>query len=244
VAIAQNPSMETCTHDRGPGTTVCLHCRYEARVAARARRQRLMLRVGATAIIVVTLTAAGVAGASAIRGRGGRSSGANAHAAVRTVDATTSNARESSRGPVVPLPSSKSPSQPSRSAERSADRAPLAPVIPMGQSTIAAGVVAARTDSSVLVSFDAPMLRTRMPVKFESFVRSTLPAIYGPAVDSALVKLADGGIARQGDLLTELPTRGVRIPVRDGWTIALFPETRPGQDGPLVIRYRVVVIKG
>jgi hypothetical protein len=240
VAIAQNPSMEACTHDRGPGTTVCLHCRYEARVAARARRQRVLLRVGATAIIVVTLTAGGVAGASAIRARGGRSHDADAHSATRTTDANSSGRRESSGAQTVASAPTKNPPP----ANHSADRAPLAPVIPMGQSTLAAGVVAARTDSSVLVSFDAPMLRTRMPVKFESFVRSTLPAIYGPEVDSALGKLADGGIARQGDLLTELPTRGVRIPVRDGWTIALFPETRPGQDGPLVIRYRVSVIKG
>ena len=241
MAIAQNPSMETCTHDRGPGTTVCLHCRYEARVAARAQRQRLLLRVGATVIIVATLTAGGVAGASAIRGR---SHDADPHAPPKKAGASAANTRQSSGiRPVASVPS-KNPSQDTRSPEQLAEKPPLAPVIPMGQSTLAAGVVAARTDSSVLVSFDAPMLRTRMPVKFESFVRSTLPAIYGPAVDSALGKLGDGGIARQGDLLTELPTRGVRIPMRDGWTIALFPETRPGQDGPLVIRYRVSVIKG
>lgn len=138
---------------------------------------------------------------------------------------------------------SASPSKVPAVAQPSTDQPPLAPVIPIGQSTLAAGVVAARTDSAVVVSFDAPMLRTRMPVKFESFVRSTLPAIYGPGVDTALARLADGGIARQGDLLTELPARGVHIPVRDGWMIALFPETRPGQDGPLVIRYRVSLTK-
>jgi hypothetical protein len=244
VAIAQNPSVETCTHDRGPGTTVCLHCRYEARVAARAQRQRVLLRVGATVTIVATLIAGGVAGASAIRGRGGRVHDSDPRATSRGADASASNTRQSpGTGAVASVPS-KNPSRDTRSAEQLVERPPLAPVIPMGQSTLAAGVVAARTDSSVLVSFDAPMLRTRMPVKFESFVRSTLPAIYGPAADSVLGKLADGGIARQGDLLTELPTRGVRIPMRDGWTIAVFPETRPGQDGPLVIRYRVSVIKG
>ena len=243
MSIAQNPWMETCTHDRGPGTTVCLHCRYEARVAARARRQRLLLRVGASAIIVVTLTAGGVAAASAIRARGARSHDADSHAPVRTADATTSSMRQSSAASAGASASRKSQSQ-IGAAGHVVDQAPLAPVIPMGQSMLAAGVVAARTDSSVLVSFDAPMLRTRMPVKFEAFVRSTLPAIYGVGADSALSRLADGGIARQGDLLTELPTRGVRIPVRGGWTIALFPETRPGQDGPLVIRYRVSVIKG
>jgi hypothetical protein len=48
-----------------------------------------------------------------------------------------------------------------------------------------------------------------------------------------------GAIAEQGDLLTELPSRGVRIPLNGAWMVRLFPETRPGQDGPLVIRYRV-----
>ena len=214
MAIAQNPSMETCTHDRGPGTTVCLHCRYEARVAVRARRQRVMLRVGATGLIVATLTAGGVVGASAIRERSGRSHDTGKHATPRAADAIASTAHD----PLAAAASAprKNAAQVSHAAEHSGDQAPLAPVIPMGQSTLAAGVVAARTDSSVLVSFDAPMLRTRMSVKFESFVRSTLPAIYGPEVGAALGKLADGGIARQGDLLTELPTRGVRIPVRDG----------------------------
>ncbi|MFI5228104.1 MAG: hypothetical protein ACHQWU_03480 [Gemmatimonadales bacterium] len=131
------------------------------------------------------------------------------------------------------------PSRPLPTGQPPVGSPPLSPVIPLGQSTLAAGVVAARTDSSVVVSFDAPMLRTRMPVKFEAFVRRTLPEIYGPSADTALAKLADGGIARQGDLLTELPARGARIPLHDGWTIAVYPETRPGQDGPLVVRYRV-----
>jgi hypothetical protein len=26
------------------------------------------------------------------------------------------------------------------------------------------------------------------------------------------------------------------------WSIQLYPETRPGQDGPLVVRYRVSVV--
>ena len=73
-------------------------------------------------------------------------------------------------------------------------------------------------------------------------MRSTLTAVYGPSIDSVLSKIPDGGIARQGDLVSELPTRGVRIPVNADWTIALFPETRPGHDGPLVVRYRVSVV--
>jgi hypothetical protein len=88
------------------------------------------------------------------------------------------------------------------------------------------------------------MIRTRNPWKFERLVRSTLPALYGPLADSALARIPEGGLVRQGDLINELPTRGMRIPVAPGWTFTLFPITRPGQDGPLVTQYRVSVIRG
>lgn len=103
-------------------------------------------------------------------------------------------------------------------------------------------MTAIRGDSEVVLSFDLMMVRTRRPEKFEQFVRSTLPAIYGRGIQDALSKIPDGGLASQGALLTELPARGMRIPVTSEWMIRLFPETRPGQDGPLVIRYRVSVV--
>ena len=77
---------------------------------------------------------------------------------------------------------------------------------------------------------------------FEQFVRATLPLIYGRSATDALSKIPDGGLAAQGDLFAELPQKGMRIPVGDAWTIRLFPETRPGNDGPLVVRYRVSVV--
>jgi hypothetical protein len=80
-----------------------------------------------------------------------------------------------------------------------------------------------------------------MPDKFERFVRTTLPAVYGPGIDSVLSKIAVGGLASQGNLVTELPSAGVRIPVNDAWELRLFPETRKGQDGPLVVRYRTLM---
>jgi hypothetical protein len=61
-------------------------------------------------------------------------------------------------------------------------------------------------------------------------------------VRDVLTKIPDGGLSSQGDLLGELPTRGMRIPVGSEWMIRLFPETRAGQDGPLVVRYRVSVV--
>ena len=110
--------------------------------------------------------------------------------------------------------------------------------------TLPDSLMATRADSVITVSFDRTMIRTRNPWKFERLVRTTLPALYGPAADSALSKIPEGGLARQGDLINELPTRGLRIPVAPGWTFTLFPITRPGHDGPLVTQYRVSVVRG
>ena len=104
------------------------------------------------------------------------------------------------------------------------------------------GIVAMRNDSVVTLSFDKPLTRTRSPEKFEQLLRTTLPKVYGPAIDTVLSKLPSGDLSNQGNLVSELPTRGIRVPVRDTWTLAVYPETRPGQDGPLVVRYRVMVV--
>jgi hypothetical protein len=92
-------------------------------------------------------------------------------------------------------------------------KAPVAPIVPAGESSLIDGVTVSRADSIVTVSFDTPMIRTRIPEKFERFVRSTLPLIYGAGVDSALATIPMGEIAGQGNLFTELPARGLRIPL-------------------------------
>jgi hypothetical protein len=118
----------------------------------------------------------------------------------------------------------------------------MAPTIAMGQTSLPDGVMATRTDSGVTLAFDAPSTRTRIPEKFEHLVRATLPQVYGHAVDGALAKIPAGGLARQGNLVSELPNRGIRVPVNEAWTLAVYPETRPGHDGPLVVRYRTALI--
>ena len=75
-------------------------------------------------------------------------------------------------------------------------------------------------------------------------MRATLPAIYGHGVDSVLAKMPVGTLAHQGDLLAELPTRGMHIPVNAAWEISLFPETRVSAGGPIVVRYHVSVVPG
>jgi hypothetical protein len=232
---------QVCTHERGVGTAICLHCRKESRIASRERRRRLMLRGAAGAIVVATGLAASALGATALRDR---------RAAARTTAAAPDAQSASATAPVTARPDSGSSAAlvttprpvaavaPALLPEKRS--VPLSPILPMGNSTLADGVGAFRSDSGVTLSFDMPMTRTRRPEKFELFVRGTLPAIYGPKIDSALAKMPAGSFAHQGDLTSELPTRGLRIPVDSAWNVVVYPETRKGVDGPLVVRYRTV----
>jgi hypothetical protein len=74
-------------------------------------------------------------------------------------------------------------------------------------------------------------------------VRRTLPLVYGAHIDSVLRTIPDGEIAGTADLLHELPHRGLHLRVAPGWMLDLWPETRPGQDGPLVVGYRARVAR-
>lgn len=194
-----------------------------------------MLRSGALAVIVAIFIAAGTLGAAAMRER------------FRGVAPVT----QASPFPAVAVtdsPTGVAPSPPPITAPLvvhggvAGAAARMAPVVPVGTSTIGDGVTALRTDSGVTVSFDGVMTRTRIPEKFERLVRATLPAIYGAAANSALARLPVGGMVSQGDLITELPSRGITIPAGSTWTMHVYPETRPGRDGPLVVRYRVTVV--
>ena len=119
--------------------------------------------------------------------------------------------------------------------------ASLAPIVPDGRSDLRDSIYVVRLGDTVRVYFDTPDARTRRPEKFELVVRATLPAVYGAQVDSALAAVAVGSLATQGDLLNDLPTRGVRVTLASGVVVTLWPETRPGINGPLVVAYRSVV---
>lgn len=247
---------EPCPHEIRPGTTVCLHCRHVERLAARERRKRYVLRSSAAGAIVVTIGAAGVLGAMVIRGRPARPT-VRTERAAQTASVDQSAAKRSAATPLAKPDSSVIRVAPGSSnvsagnvaiapivakpAPQPALRGVLAPILPEGRSDLPDGISAIRTDSVVVLSFDTKLARTRIPEKFERFVRATLPTIYGASADSALARIPEGGLARQGDLIGELPSRGMRIPTSSGGTITLFPITRPGQDGPLVTRYRVMV---
>lgn len=247
---------ESCPHEVRPGTTVCLHCRHAELLAARARRHRYMLRSSTVGAVAATLGVAGVLGAMVIRGRTPRTAEHPPKiAAVRPVQAVvgaaqanpTQVARTELAVAQVPLGnasvSSGNVSIPA-AGSKPVTRSPIVPVLPEGQSDLADGVSAVRNGSVVVLNFDTKLARTRIPEKFERFVRATLPVIYGASIDSALARIPQGALAGQGDLIGDLPARGIRIPAPDGWTITLYPMTRPGQDGPLVTRYRVLAVKG
>ena len=226
---------ENCTHERRPGTTVCLHCRHEARLAANARRKRLMLRGSAVALVVAIFGVAGIMSAGVLRNRSAKAPDQVVRFASAVPATPASDTQPTSA-------TSATVTQQGEPAHRSAPRT-IVPMLPLGETSLGEGVTAFRSDTGVLVAFDSPLARTRMPEKFERFVRTTLPRIYGVVADSALAHVPLGSMARsQQELLYELPARGVRIALRDGHVFALYPETRPGDDGPLVIRYRVSVL--
>lgn len=207
--------------------------------------------------MVATFIAAGLVGATAIRAK---VDDAAANRAAKAADsAQLAQQSRATSEPAAPAPTPSVGKQtaagsvsrgatnaaapaPTRSVTATRGTSPIAPIVPMGSSNLPDGVTAVRGDSDVVVSFDLMMTRTRRADKFEQFVRATLPVIYGRGVRDLLARIPDGGLSSQGELLTELPKRGMRIPVSSEWMIRIFPETRPGQDGPLVVRYRVAVV--
>jgi hypothetical protein len=116
----------------------------------------------------------------------------------------------------------------------------LEPVIAEGRKELGDSVFAERVDDEVTVHFDTDALRTRYDWKFEGVVRATLPAVFGPDARAALDSVPSGTFVRGGDLLRELPTRGIPLELKGtGQTLKVWPITRAGRDGPLVVGYRV-----
>ena len=117
----------------------------------------------------------------------------------------------------------------------------LAPTIGEGRTSLRDGIVAERQGDEITVHFDTPAARTRRPEKFEGILRATLPRLFGAAVDSALSGMPPGTIVPPEGLTTDLPTQGLYVPLPAGPTLRIWPETRPGEEGPLVVRYRVLI---
>jgi hypothetical protein len=102
-------------------------------------------------------------------------------------------------------------------------------------------MVAERAGAQVTVHFDTDDLRTRFDEKFERIVRSTLPRVFGADVRAALDAVPAGTFVRGGDLLHELPTRGIALTLSEGRILTVWPITRPGRDGPIIDSYRAAI---
>jgi hypothetical protein len=223
-------SSVSCAHERGPGTSVCLRCRAEAHAASAARLRRTLARVGVAAIVL--LIAAGI-GAGAITA----DSGTVPPHPVASVTPATANVV--SQGEPLAAPASSEPVSAPVSAPVPGPT--TTPVIDAERTELPDGMYADRQGGEVTVHFDTELARTRRRDKFENVVRQTLPVIFGTRADSILAAVPAGEIVHGGDLLSELPARGIQLPPSGGWSIMLWPETRPGRDGPLVVSYRASI---
>lgn len=156
-------------------------------------------------------------------------------------DARSTPATESTQSGSVVQASSPAPrpaAEPEEPKPAAAAPVKLEPRIAEGRRNLADSMFAVREGAEVTVHFDTETLRTRYDWKFERVVRSTLPIVFGPVVRAALDSIPEGHLASGGDLLTELTTRGIDLPISESQTLRLWPVTRPGQDGPLVVAYR------
>lgn len=222
------PAASACTHDLGPGTTICLRCRQEERQVARTKQQRVVLSGGA-ALAGFALLSAMVA--SAIPGGDSASTAPMAPTAP-----STSVVQQGAPAPSAPTRLVVAASADPRQSVAAGPS--LVILVREGRSEMPDGIIVDRAGDSVVVDFDTDVSRTRRRDKFEMVVRRTLPTVYGENAAAALDAVPQGALL-QGELLTELPARGVHLPLATGWTLDLWPETRPGRDGPLVVSYRV-----
>lgn len=250
---------------------VCLHCLHEARVAARDRRHRAIMRFGVWTLILAVVGVVGAAGVNAASNHPQPVSSKQARRAARTGTArpdSVTTVATAAVAPVVqqgapavtstPLVDSASHSAPAGPAAAtpvaaapvaasrpdSAARPPvavIAPVIPEGRTNLHDSLYVERRGDTVVVHFDTSPARTRRADKFESMVRETLRTVYGPIADTALAAVPAGRLAMPNELVTTLPAKGIHLAASRGARIAVWPETRAGRDGPLVVAYRTVV---
>ena len=214
----QDSAAQTCPHGLRPGTTVCLHCRQDARNAARQRRYRNLTRAGLVTLGAATVVALIVGGIISLAPDGPASEVAAADSPASTVVVSSGTA--------------------SRSDSAAPARPTLRPAIGEGRRELSEGMFAVREGPEVTVNFDSELLRTRFDWKFEGIVRTTLPVLFGDVARTALDSIATGALVKGGNLLTDLPVRGFPIALPEH-TLRIWPVTRPGRDGPLVIGYRV-----
>ena len=248
---------------------VCLHCLHTARVEARDRRRRAIVRFAAWTL---SLTIVGVVGTAAVNAAmnpaaptpaPGRTHRASARPPVpqkRDSSLTIAPAtivQQGAPSPATPIAdsttppgSTPAPGNPAPTHTDSGSSRPpasppaapaLRPVVPMGRTDLPDSLYVERRGDTVVVHFDTSPTRTRRADKFEAVVRQTLRTVYGAVADTLLAAVPAGQLVVPNELLTTLPSRGIRLTSTTGARVQLWPETRPGRDGPLVVAYRTVV---
>lgn len=246
---------------------VCLHCLHNARLEARERRRRAIVRFSAWMLTIIVVGVVGTAAvnaamhpaettaapvsarrasakAAAIPKRDSTLTVASATVVQQGAPAATSPVADSTTPAVsasvaatpvahtdsaAPLPPASPPASPV-----------LRPVIPLGRTDLPDSLYAERRADTVFVHFDTSPTRTRRADKFEAIVRQTLHSVYGAIADTLLASVPAGRLVVPNELLTSLPSKGIRLAAAGGAGIKLWPETRPGRDGPLVVAYRAV----
>jgi hypothetical protein len=212
-------------------------------VATRERRRRALFATAAIGLGVATIGAAGAAGMldSELRAAGFAIPEASAPSAPSVSEPEHVPETAPDTTPVVPVAAGEN-TVVSVASVTTPPVTELAPAIGEGKTPLRDGIVAHRRGDEIMVLFDTPAARTRRPEKFEAILRATLPQIFGALVDSTLVGMPAGSLVPPHGLTTDLPTQGLYVPVSGGSTLRIWPETRPGEDGPLVVRYRVLVV--
>ena len=222
-----------CTHDRGPGTTVCFRCRYESGVASRERLRKGAVWGSVIVIAIAALAAGGNAGMSwleLVRDDGEPTLQAATPPAPVANDRSAGWAAESVRMVALtpPAPPTNAPTV-------------RGPILLPGTTAFPDEIMAVRRGDTVFVSFDTPQARTRRADKFDALLRSTLPRIYGGLADTLLAANPGKLVSDARTLVRELPAKGLTVAGKGDWRIVVWPETRLGQDGPLVVRYRTAL---
>ena len=250
---------------------VCLHCLHNARVEARERRRRAIVRFSAWTLTLIIVGVVGTAAVNAAMHPAATTAGpvTTRRPSLKTAAApkrdstlvvasatvvqqgapSAASAVADSAAQLVSTPAVQNPG--SAPADSGASRpvppatpAPvIRPVIPIGRTDLKDSVYLERRGDTVVVHFDASPTRTRRADKFEAIVRQTLPSVYGTVADTLLAAVPAGSLVAPNELVTKLPSRGFRLTSAGGARIQLWPETRPGRDGPLVVAYRTVVEK-
>lgn len=197
------------------------------------------MRVGAVALVLAV-----GAGLISTQGEQVQVAGEIASPSIDSAKAPTVVA--SADSVTAPTPAKKEPAAAPAATKVAAKKTttkPLAPLVAPGRTDVGDGLYIEREGEIVTVHFDTPGTRTRRRDKFERVVRRTLPEVYGAAAEALLSSIPEGSLVEPVDLVTEIAEKGVELDVGDGWKVALWPETRPGQDGPLVVSYRVAVTR-